>query len=110
MKWVFGRASNASPWNSQTWPWLFRRHQLRGFGMADINTPDTNDTGPEVTFDADPALEAATGASGTVDADFEADEGMTAHKGSTTQQIKEEAAKYASQTADRAREFAGQGK
>jgi ElaB/YqjD/DUF883 family membrane-anchored ribosome-binding protein len=77
--------------------------------MADPTTPSS--TG-EVTFDADPTLEAgAAGASnGPAAINFEADETDTGGKRTASQQIKDEAAKLGSQAADRARQFAGEGK
>lgn len=82
----------------------------KGFHMTDTNTP-AGGTSAEVTFDADPALEAQAGAT-----TFEADGGTGGSAGtdepkrSATQQLKDEAAKFGNQAADRAREFAGQGK
>lgn len=79
----------------------------KGFGMTDTNTPNNGTRGADVTFDADPALETAAGAT-TVN--FEADEGVAEPKRSATQQLKDEAAKLGTQAADRAREYADQGK
>jgi ElaB/YqjD/DUF883 family membrane-anchored ribosome-binding protein len=98
----------------------------RSFGMADENTPNaiqaeplknaptSNEPGPgasgggDVTFDADPKLEAdAAGAGAAID--FEAD-GAGEPKRTTAQTLKDEAGKLGTQAAERARAFAGEGK
>ena len=79
----------------------------KGFTMTDTNTPHIGGAGPEATFDADPALEAQTGAT---TATFDAAEGSAEPKRTATQQLKDEASKLGTQAADQARAFAGQGK
>ena len=71
--------------------------------MADENNNATPADG--VTFDADPALEGSGPA-----INFEAADDLGEQKRSATQSLKDEAGKFGAQAADRAREFAGQGK
>ncbi|MDP5278569.1 hypothetical protein Q9Q95_06510 [Sphingomonas sp. DG1-23] len=75
--------------------------------MADAN----NTTGgEEVSFEADPKLEANASNAGPAAINFEAADDLAEPKRSSTQQLKDEASKLGTQAADRAREFAGQGK
>jgi ElaB/YqjD/DUF883 family membrane-anchored ribosome-binding protein len=81
--------------------------------MADANDNSTggaNTTGEQVSFEADPTLEATAGNAGPAAISFEAADDLAEPRRGTTQQIKEEASKLGTQAADRAREFAGQGK
>jgi ElaB/YqjD/DUF883 family membrane-anchored ribosome-binding protein len=85
----------------------------KGFDMADTNTSNQGGAAaPEVTFDADPTLEAQTGGAEVAfeAADAGSASGESEAKRSATQQLKDEAAKLGTQAADRAREYAGQGK
>jgi ElaB/YqjD/DUF883 family membrane-anchored ribosome-binding protein len=75
--------------------------------MADAN----NTTGDEqVSFEADPKLEATASNAGPAAINFEPADDLAEPKRSSTQQLKDEASKLGTQAADRAREFAGQGK
>lgn len=82
--------------------------------MADGNksakTGGAQTSGEQVTFDADPKLEADAGGVGTGAINFNAAEEITEPKRRATQTIKDEAAKLGSQAADRARAFAGENK
>jgi ElaB/YqjD/DUF883 family membrane-anchored ribosome-binding protein len=83
--------------------------------MADGNksaNTGSGKAGEQVTFEADPKLEADTGGVGTASIDFDAADdlaGAQSRRG-TTQALKDEAAKLGSQAADRARAFAGENK
>lgn len=83
--------------------------------MADNNPANSGATtgaaGEQVTFDADPKLEADAGA-GTDAIGFDPadDLGASEPKRSTAQTLKDEAAKLSGQAADRARAFAGENK
>lgn len=68
--------------------------------MADTNTPD-------VTFDADPTLEAKAGGA---DVAFDSTIGEEAPKRGAADTIRDAASKFSEQAADRARGFAGEGK
>ncbi|WP_233503586.1 hypothetical protein [Sphingomonas psychrotolerans] len=76
--------------------------------MADENNKSTGDE--QVSFEADPKLEATASNAGPAAINFEAADDLAEPKRSSTQQLKEEASKLGTQAADRAREFAGQGK
>jgi ElaB/YqjD/DUF883 family membrane-anchored ribosome-binding protein len=82
---------------------------LKNAGTA--KAPETASTstggGEQVQFDADPKLEADTGPAAI---NFEAADGMGEPKRGATQTLKEEAGKFGSQAAERARAFAGEGK
>jgi ElaB/YqjD/DUF883 family membrane-anchored ribosome-binding protein len=88
--------------------------------MADQNNSSSTPAGSgvaggEVTFDADTKLEADTGAADVSFAPADdlgaTDEAQASGaKPSATQQLKDEASKFGSQAADRARAFAGEGK
>jgi ElaB/YqjD/DUF883 family membrane-anchored ribosome-binding protein len=76
--------------------------------MADENN---NSTGSgQVGANADPKLEATASNDGPSAINFESADDRAEPKRSSTQQLKEEASKLGTQAADRAREFAGQGK
>lgn len=77
--------------------------------MADAKNP--NDTGGgKSDFPADAALEATASGAGPAAINFEAADDTAEPKRGPTQQLKDEASKLGTQAADRAREFAGQGK
>jgi ElaB/YqjD/DUF883 family membrane-anchored ribosome-binding protein len=83
--------------------------------MADTNNP--GGTGDEVTFEPDPKLEAdASTGQGPAAVDFEPEPELGAAgaagtgKRSAAETIREEAGKFGTQAADRARAFAGEGK
>ena len=80
--------------------------------MADTNNSNASGNGgnEQVNFEADPKLEATASNDGPAAIKFEAAEDLGAGARSTTQTLKDEASKFGSQAADRAREFAGQGK
>lgn len=84
--------------------------------MADENTPNatpagsTGNQGGDVSFSPDPQLEATASSEGPAAINFEPAEDLAEPKRTTTQTLKEEASKFGAQAADRAREFAGQGK
>lgn len=65
-------------------------------------------TADQVQFDADRTLGGDAGTAERVA--FEADDSMAGTKRGTAQMLKDEAGKFGNQAADRAREFAGQGK
>lgn len=73
--------------------------------MADAKNSSAKG-GEQVDFQADPKLEATAGGAEPSTISFTADE----PKRRATQQLKDEASKLGTQAADRAREFAGQGK
>ncbi|WP_240699986.1 hypothetical protein [Sphingomonas gei] len=77
--------------------------------MADENNNSTggNSTGGEPT---DAKLEATASNAGPAAINFDATDDQAEPKRSSTQQLKDEASKLGGQAADRAREFAGQGK
>jgi ElaB/YqjD/DUF883 family membrane-anchored ribosome-binding protein len=76
--------------------------------MADAKNP--NDTGGDkIDVQADPGLEATASGAGPAAINFAADDAAEPKRG-PTQQLKDEASKLGTQAADRAREFAGQGK
>ena len=79
----------------------------KGPGMAEENNNSTG--GEQVNFEADPKLEATASDAGPAAINFAADDPAEPRRNSA-QQLKEEASKLGSQAADRAREFAGQGK
>jgi hypothetical protein len=76
--------------------------------MADENNNSTG--GEQVSFEADPKLEATASNAGPAAINFEAADDLAEPKRNSAQQLKEEASKLGTQAADRAREFAGQGK
>ena len=73
--------------------------------MADAKNSNAKG-GEQVDFQADPKLEATAGGAEPSAINFAADE----PKRGATQQLKDEASKLGTQAAERAREFAGQGK
>jgi len=79
--------------------------------MADTsNSNSTGNGGEQVRFEADPKLEATASDQGPAAINFEAADDLAQPNRTTAQTLKDEASKFGTQAADRAREFAGQGK